>query len=80
MELTSLGFCIKILKIAQHCYMGPCMLKGVKECEIAIKNTPKCDFHDYKNTFIVKSSSLMFMYFYNHLCQNGINSGSCLIM
>jgi hypothetical protein len=44
--------------------MGPSMLKGVKECEIAINTTPKCDFHDYKNTFIVKSSSLiLFMLF-----------------
>jgi hypothetical protein len=64
MELTSLGICFKIIRIAQHWYLGPSMLKGVKECEVAINTTPKCDFHEYKNTFIVKSSSLiLFMSF-----------------
>jgi hypothetical protein len=51
MELTSLGICIEIIRIAQHWYMGPRMLKGVKECEVAINTTPKCDFHDYKTIY-----------------------------
>jgi hypothetical protein len=61
---TNLGFYIKRIRNAQHWYIGPNMLKGVKECEVAINTIPKCDFHDYKNTFIVKSSSLkLFMLF-----------------
>jgi hypothetical protein len=64
MELTSLGFCVQIIRISQHWYMVLSMLKGVKECEVAVNTTPKCDFHDYKITFIVKSSLLiLFMLF-----------------